>query len=160
MSTIMHEQIDSVNHLSDPVDADVLEIIHAVMHQVRSCQMRGAGTAPHDITPMEGKVLGFYSRNPGATQSDLAMHTGRDKGQIARLIAGLRAKNLLEARADTHDGRVTRIFLTEGAHALHADLQRQRKELSALAVAGMEVEQKQQLVALLPQMKNNLQQLL
>lgn len=154
----MSKEVDNVNHMTTPVDADVLEIIHAVMHQVRSCQMRGAGTAPHDITPMEGKVLGFYSRHPGATPSDLVIHTGRDKGQIARLIAGLRAKSLLEARADAQDGRVTRLFLTEGAHALHADVQRQRKALSALAVAGMEAEQKQQLLALLLQIKHNLEQ--
>jgi DNA-binding MarR family transcriptional regulator len=64
----------------------------------------------------------------------------------------------LEARADAQDGRVTRIFLTEGAHALHADVQRQRKALSALAVAGMEAEQKQQLLALLLQIKHNLEQ--
>jgi hypothetical protein len=35
---------------------------------------------------MEGKVLGFFARHPGATQRDLAQHSGRDKAQLARLI--------------------------------------------------------------------------
>jgi hypothetical protein len=34
---------------------------------------------------MEGKVLGFFARHPGATQRDLAQHSGRDKAAVATL---------------------------------------------------------------------------
>ncbi|RFO97244.1 MarR family transcriptional regulator [Rhodoferax lacus] len=142
-----------------PGENDLLELMHAVMHQVRSRQLRGVGDGSHDIAPMEGKVLGFFSRHPGATQSELVAHTGRDKGQIARLIAGLKDKGLLEAQADSQDGRVTRLHLSAQAQAMHLDVQRQRQKLSALAVAGMSAGQKQQLRELLQLMQNNLQQL-
>jgi DNA-binding MarR family transcriptional regulator len=138
---------------------EVLELMHAVMHQVRARQLRGVGQSPHDIGPMEGKVLGFFSRQPGATQSDLVAHTGRDKGQIARLIAGLKDKGLLQAQPDTHDGRVTRLNLSEDAQAMHLDVQRQRQKLSALAMVGMSAEQRCQLKELLHIMHSNLQQL-
>jgi DNA-binding MarR family transcriptional regulator len=49
---------------------------------------------------MEGKVLGYFCRHPGNTQSDLAQHSGRDKAQLTRLIARLKEAGLLEARAD------------------------------------------------------------
>ena len=138
---------------------EVLELMHAVMHQVRARQLRGSGGSPNDIAPMEGKVLGFFSRQPGATQSDLVAHTGRDKGQIARLIAGLKDKGLLQAQPDAQDGRVTRLHLSEAAQAMHLDVQRQRQKLSALAMAGMSAEKKRQLKELLQTMHSNLQQL-
>lgn len=141
-----------------PVENDVLELMHAVMHQVRSRQLRGLGESPNGIAPLEGKVLGFFSRHPGATQSDLVAHTGKDKGQIARLIAGLKDKGLLQAQADAQDGRVMRITLSEAAQAMHADVQRQRKGLATLAVAGMSAEQKRQLLELLQRVHSNLHQ--
>ena len=159
MSSIINKQVDIVNYISMAEKDEVLELMHAVMHQVRARQLRGSGGSPNDIAPMEGKVLGFFSRQPGATQSDLVAHTGRDKGQIARLIAGLKEKGLLEAQPDAHDGRVTRLHLSEVAQAMHLDVQRQRQKLSALAMAGMSAEQKQQLKELLQTMHSNLQQI-
>ena len=57
---------------------DPLDIMHSVMHQYRALQYRFLRDGPHDITHMDGKVLGYFGRHPGATQSDLAQHTGRD----------------------------------------------------------------------------------
>ena len=159
MSSIINKQVDIVNHIVMAEKDEVLELMHAVMHQVRARQLRGAGESPNDIGPMEGKVLGFFSRQPGATQSDLVAHTGRDKGQIARLIAGLKDKGLLQAQPDAQDGRVTRLHLSKAAQAMHLNVQRQRQKLSALAMAGMSTEQKRQLKELLQTMHSNLQQL-
>ena len=153
----MNNLVDTVNQIPMP-ENDVLELMHAVMHQVRSRQLRGVGDGAHDLAPMEGKVLGFFSRHPGATQSDLVAHTGRDKGQIARLIAGLKDRGLLDSRPDAQDGRVSRLRLSETAQAMHVDVQRQRQKLSALAVAGMTADQKRLLKELLLQMQGNLQQ--
>ena len=159
MSSIINKTVDIINYMSMAEKDEVLELMHAVMHQVRARQLRGSGGSPNDIAPMEGKVLGFFSRQPGATQSDLVAHTGRDKGQIARLIAGLKDKGLLQAQPDAQDGRVTRLHLSEAAQAMHLDVQRQRQKLSALAMAGMSAEQKRQLKELLQTMHSNLQQL-
>ena len=154
----MKKQVDSVNQISVPAEDDVLELIHAVMHQVRSRQMRGLGSGAHEIAPMEGKVLGFFSRHPGSTQRDLVEHSGRDKGQIARLIASLKDRGLLHADADPLDKRVIRLHLTTEAQALHLEVQRQRRELSALAVQGMTAPQKRDLLQLLQAVKANLRE--
>ena len=152
----MRKQVDSVNQSAKPSEDDVLELMHAVMHLVRSQHLRASEDGAQPVAHMEGKVLGFFARNPGATQSDLAAHSGRDKGQLARLIAGMKDKGLLETQPDTDDRRVTRIYLSEQAQALHAEVKRQRQQVAVKAVSGFSAEQKKQLRELLLRVRGNL----
>jgi len=157
MSPIMRKSIDNVNHSARrPPENDVLDLVHAVMHQYRSQQYRALRDGPHDITHMDSKVLGFFGRHPGATQSDLAQRTGRDKAQLARLIKGLRDRALLAAEADESDRRNVRLSLTQEGQAVQRALQQQARQLSARAVAGLSAQERQQLVGLLQRVKGNL----
>lgn len=153
----MRKSVDTVNQSSVPADEDVFELMHAVMHQARSRPHRGVEDGREGLGPMEGKVLAFFTRQPGATQSDLVAHSGRDKGQLARLIAGLKERGLLDAKPDEQDRRVTRLYPTAQARAVHAEVQRQRRQISAKAVAGLSVDQKRQLLDLLRLIQHNLQ---
>jgi hypothetical protein len=82
----MRNIVDQVNQNHDrPVD-DVLECMHAIMHLYRSTQHRSLRDGPNDLAHMEVKALGFFARHPGATQSELVAHSGRDKAQVARQI--------------------------------------------------------------------------
>ncbi len=139
------------NTLQDPLD-----IMHSVMHQYRALQYRFLRDGPHDITHMDGKVLGYFGRHPGATQSDLAQHTGRDKAQLARLIKGLRDQGLLQGDVDVDDRRNVRLSLTADGLALQKELRQQAKRLSQKAVEGLSAAQQQQLMALLEQVRGNL----
>ncbi|MGE3346851.1 MAG: MarR family winged helix-turn-helix transcriptional regulator [Ramlibacter sp.] len=152
----MIQSVDNVNHQSGTPETDVLELVHAVMHDYRSRQYQFLRDGPHDITHMDGKVLAFFGRRPGATQSDLAQHSGRDKAQLARLIKGLREKNLLQAQADEDDKRNLRLSLTAEGRAVQRALALQARRLSAQAVAGMSPAEREQLAALLRQVKANL----
>lgn len=152
----MRKSIDIVNQSAAPLDEGILELIHGVMHQYRSQQFRVLRDGPHDITHMDSKVLGYFGRNPGATQSDLAQHTGRDKAQLARLIKGLRDQGLLNGEADPKDRRNTCLSLTDAGQSVRRALQLQGKRLNALAVDGMDTVQRQQLAALLQQVGRNL----
>lgn len=152
----MIKQVDAVNQLTQPAEDDVLELMHAVMHLVRARHPRAAEDENPSVGPMERKALGFFTRHPGATQRDLVEHSGRDKGQLARLIAGLRERGLLDAQADEKDRRVIRLYPTEQARVLHAEVQRERKKLSQKAVAGMSTAQQRELLALLKQVQANL----
>ena len=156
MSSIMPESIDSVNHKPKAAENDVLESIHAVMHLYRSQQYRSLRDGPHDITHMESKVLDFFGRRPGATQSDLAQHSGRDKAQLARLIKGLRDRGLLAAEADENDRRNLRLTLTADGRSVRRALQMQAKRLGAAAVAGFSAQEIQALLAYLERVKGNL----
>jgi DNA-binding MarR family transcriptional regulator len=142
-----------------PVDAtaDVLEKMHAVMHLVRTQQYRVRRDEPDALTHMESKVLGFFARHPGATQSDLAAHSGRDKAQLARLIGGLRERELLEARTDAADRRSVRLYLSAAGEAADQALRRRARRLAALAVKGFSEAEHEQLSSLLDRVRANLE---
>jgi DNA-binding MarR family transcriptional regulator len=136
---------------------DVLEAVHRVMHLYRSQRHRLLGESEHGLTHMEGKALGYFARHPGATLSELAAHAGRDKGQLARLVSGLRERGLLEARVDEVDRRHQRLHLTQGAEESLQAMRREGRKISAAAVRGLGEDEKQQLLALLAQVQANLE---
>lgn len=148
----MNPTIDNVNQSGD----DVLDIVHTVMHQVRSQQYRHLRDGPHDITHMDSRVLAYFGRHPGATQSDLAAFSGRDKAQLARLVKGLRERGLLAAEADDTDRRNVRLSLTETGRAVQGELRQQALRLGDKAVAGFSVEERRTLAALLRRVQANL----
>lgn len=148
--------MDNVNHSDGAEPEHVLELIHTVMHQVRSQQYQVLRDGPHTITHMETKVLGFFGRHPGATQTDLAQHSGRDKAQLARLIKGLREQGLLDAQADTVDRRSVRLALTAQGRAVLDALEQASAHLAVQAVAGLSAAEQGQLLALLQRVRQNL----
>jgi DNA-binding MarR family transcriptional regulator len=157
MSSIMAKSVDVVNKARGAGADDVLEQVHAVMHLYRSRQFRALRDAPQAVTHMESKVLGFFAHHPGATLSELAAHSGRDKGQLARLVAGLRERGLLDARADAEDRRSVRLQLTAEGEAADEALRRRARKLAGVAVQGLSVAERAQLSALLERMRANLE---
>jgi DNA-binding MarR family transcriptional regulator len=153
----MRTSVDIVNNKSQETADDVFESIHTVMHLFRSAQYHVLRDGPHDLTHMEFKVLGFFARNRGATQSDLVAYSGRDKGQLARLISSLKGRGLLRTRADEEDHRSVHLHLTSDGRAVHQTLQRQGRRVSKVAVTGLSVEERRRLVALLHRVKTNLE---
>ena len=153
---MMHKSVDKVNRKDIPADEAVLELVHAVMHQFRAQQYRALEGAADGVTHMEGKVLGFFARHAGATQSELAQHSGRDKAQLARLIKGLRDRGLLACEADENDRRNVKLSLTTAGQSVQRVLQQQARLLDAQAMAGLSPAERRQLVALLQRVSANL----
>jgi len=156
MSPIMRKSVDNVNHAAAPSGDAVLELVHTVMHQFRSQQYQVLRDGPHDVTHMESKVLGYFSHHPGATQSDLVSHSGRDKAQLARLIKGLAERGLLARAADDADRRNVRLALTAEGQAVQRALQQQSRRVGVQAVRGFSEAERRQLFALLERVKHNL----
>ena len=158
----MRKSVDLVNQKAaptvpaDPASDDVVEAIHAVMHLVRSRQYHAGEGAAQELTHMDAKVLGFFARHPGATQSELAAHSKRDKGQLARLVGGLKERGLLQARADEADRRSVRRTLTAAGRGVQRTLQRRRRRLSDVAVTGLGDAERRQLLELLARVRDNL----
>jgi DNA-binding MarR family transcriptional regulator len=136
---------------------DVLETMHAIMHLYRSVQQRSLRDGPNDLAHMEVKALGFFARHPGATQSDLVAHSGRDKAQVARQIRALRERGLLDAHADEQDRRSSRLSLSAEGKAVHAALHSNDGRLKEQALQGFTDEEKDALLALLGRVRANLQ---
>lgn len=135
----------------------VFDTIHSIMHLFRARQLRGLRDTPHELTHMEYKALGFFARHPGATQGDLVAHSGRDKAQLARLLKGLRDKQLLDAAADAADRRVTRLTLSAAGARIFGSLNELGTQASSMAVDGMTAAQLTQLQTLLQQIRDNLE---
>jgi DNA-binding MarR family transcriptional regulator len=156
VSPIVQESIDNVNQSPKPAEDGVLDLIHTVMHLYRSKQYQVLRDGPHDLTHMESKVLGYFQRHPGATQSDCARHSGRDKAQLARLITSLRERGLLDGEPDAADRRNIRLALTASGDAIQQVLARQAQRLNAHAVEGLTAAENQTLLSLLQRVKQNL----
>ena len=134
----------------------VLELVHTVMHQFRSLQYQALRDGPVDVTHMESKVMGFFARHAGATLSDLAQHSGRDKAQLARLVKGLRERELLLAEADVADRRNVHLRLSEEGQRVQLALRHEARTVSARAVGGLSAAEQAMLVDLLGRVKTNL----
>jgi DNA-binding MarR family transcriptional regulator len=153
----MSKLVDQVNqNPGRPVD-DVLESMHAIMHLYRSAQHRSLRGGPNDLAHMEVKALGFFARHPGATQSDLVAHSGRDKAQVARQIRALRERGLLEAKEDEQDRRSSRLSLSAEGRAVHTALHSNDGRLKEQALQGFTEQDKAALVDLLTRVRANLQ---
>ena len=134
----------------------VIELVHAVMHQFRSRQYQVLRDGAHDVTHMDSKVMGFFARHPGATLSDLAAHSGRDKAQLARLVKGLRERELLTAEADATDRRNVHLRLSDAGRAVQRALHGEAHALNTRAVDGLSPREQAQLIDLLGRLKANL----
>lgn len=152
----MRKAVDNVNQPGKAPGDDVLELVHGLMHRFRTLQYQSLRDGLHELTHMESKVLGYFGRHAGATQSELAQHSGRDKAQLARLIKGLLERGLLQAEPDPDDRRLQRLRLTDEGVALQRTLQREAARLNARAVAALSVHERQQLVALLQRVRDQL----
>jgi DNA-binding MarR family transcriptional regulator len=141
---------------TNPPEDEVLELVHTVMHRYRSQQYQVLRGGQHDITHMESKVLDFFGHHPGATQSDLSAHNGRDKAQMARLIKALRDRGLLAGEASEADRRSVQLTLTADGKSVLLTLQQQSRRLNTEAVVGLTKTEQRQLAELLRRVKENL----
>lgn len=153
----MIKQVDKVNSKANDAAGEVFEAIHDLMHLYRGRRQRELHEDTTGLTHMEFKALGYFGRHAGATQTDLVTHSGRDKAQIARLIAGLKAKGLLTATADVQDRRAQRLALSDAGQALHRQLRRQGEQLSQAAVQGLADAEVAELLTLLARLRANLE---
>ena len=155
MSTIMRATVDHVNQ-SPTADESVFEALHRVMHKVRAQRQRALSDLDAQVTPMEARALGFFARHPDATLTDLVAHSGRDKSQLARQIASLRERGLLEGRPDEADRRNLRLRCTAAAQELHRSLTLQMRRLERRALADFSPQERAQLADLLERLGGGL----
>ena len=148
--------MDNVNHSRERTEDALMELVHRVMHQYRSEQYQVLRGSASDITHMESKVLGYVGRHRGATQSDLARDSGRDKAQLARLIKALRERGLLQAEPDPDDRRNLRLALTPDGEEVLRLLRQHTRRLASKAVTGLDAQERVQLLALLQRVSTNL----
>ena len=125
--------------------------MHEVMHLFRSRLREALRDEPDVLAAMEARALGFFARHDGAAQGDLVRHSGRDKGQVARLVRSLLDRGLLQR--DAVAGRRGGLSLTAEGAALHRRLQLQRARLADELAGVLSADERARLGALLRRLK-------
>ncbi|MDE1170679.1 MAG: winged helix DNA-binding protein [Verrucomicrobium sp.] len=151
--------VDNVKETAGAEAVEVFELIHSLMHLFRAEQYRALRGGPHDLSHMEGKVLGFFAERPGAMLRDAVLWSGRDKGQLARIIRTLKGQGLLAEQADPSDRRSVRLRATPEGRAIHLSLRRRLKRLSEAAVSGLGAKERREVARLLGKIKGGLLEL-
>ena len=144
---------------TDDLSLELFDSLHTVMHLYRARQLRALRDGAFELTPMEFKALGYVARHPGCTQSDLVEQFGRDKGQLARLVKGLRDRGLLEARPDPADKRSTLLAPSAAGEQLHRILRSEAAEVARQATAGLTAAQHRAALAALDLIRQNFETL-
>jgi MarR family transcriptional regulator, transcriptional regulator for hemolysin len=114
--------------------------------------------AQFGITRAQWVVLARLDRSEGLKQSELAEMLELQPISLTRLVDKLCDSELIERRPDPIDRRVKRLFLTHAAHPLLEKLGDLGEELMGTALAGVERESVEQMVAQLSVVKENLRQ--
>jgi len=112
------------------------------------------------MTRAQWAVLVRVDRSEGLNQSELAETLDLQPITLTRLLDKLCDSGLIERRPDPADRRVKRLFLMPAARPLLEKLGVLGEETMANALAGVERESIEQMVAKLTVVKDNLRRLI
>ena len=110
------------------------------------------------ITRAQWVVLVRLDRFEGLKQSELADMLDLQPITLTRLLDRLSASGLIERRADPNDRRANRLYLTAAARPLLEQLAELGEELMTTALAGVDRDSIERMVAQLATVKENLRQ--
>lgn len=111
---------------------------------------------PLGMTQAQWRALVHLSRNEGLNQVGLADLLEVQPITAARLIDKLVAAGLVERRPDPNDRRAQRLFLTQQAAPMLAQIWEIADEIYDEVLAGLDADNRDALAALLGRMRSNL----
>jgi DNA-binding MarR family transcriptional regulator len=136
------------------IESDFLFLIYDVAQLVRRrADQRARG---YGMTRAQWAVLARLEREPGITQSRLAILTDVEPITIGRLVDRLVAHGLIARQPDAHDRRIWRLTLTPKSAAILKQIAEFRHELHQQMTVGLDGESLKTLVACLQRMRTNL----
>jgi MarR family transcriptional regulator, temperature-dependent positive regulator of motility len=90
---------------------ELADLILAVGRHIQASKEAAAESG----TPLEGAVMRFIDRNPGATASAAADATQLNSSNFSRALRALEIKGLVRRDIDQHDARRIRLYPTDKA---------------------------------------------
>jgi DNA-binding MarR family transcriptional regulator len=129
----MTQTVDPVNQIDDQ---QLFELLHEVVHRFKAVLQAAIADDESGLAQMEVRALVFLGRHTGATAGDLVKRSGRDKGQVARLIGALSERGLV-VRAEGNDRRSHTLHLTPEGKAVQRRLERKRARAAATMFASL-----------------------
>ncbi|WP_157264049.1 MarR family winged helix-turn-helix transcriptional regulator [Azohydromonas aeria] len=135
-------------HAADVADA-VVEQLDALLHMFHAEMHRAMREARLPLGSMELRALRHIADHPGCTAGDLARHSGRDKGQVTRLLQQLEKDGYLRRDPHPQDARAQCLQVTPAGAAVHARLRQERRALARALLSTLETQEQAQLAVLL-----------
>lgn len=108
------------------------------------------------ITRPQWRTLTMLSRHEGINQGGLAELLEVEPITLCRMVDRLEEAGHVERRRDPHDRRAWRIYLTDTAHPLIAQLRGIADDLLGQALAGIDAPAREQLTQTLGRILANL----
>lgn len=111
------------------------------------------------VTRPQWRMLVTLSRNEGANQGRLAELLDVEAISLCRMVDRLEESGLVERRSDPSDRRAWRIYLTDQAKPVLAEVRAVADELSEDALAGLTGPDRDALQNMLERIRTNLNDL-
>jgi DNA-binding MarR family transcriptional regulator len=108
------------------------------------------------ITFTQCKALVLLSRNEGATQAKLAEVSETEPMTLVRVLDRMERDGWIERQADPSDRRAYRLYLKPASSPVLAEVLRIGEKIRAEALAGLSTEQREVLMDMLEQVRDNL----
>ncbi|MGC9399995.1 MAG: MarR family winged helix-turn-helix transcriptional regulator [Anaerolineae bacterium] len=141
-----------MHHMAEPKSLNHLlgQVCHLHHGRIRA-QVRALG-----IYRGQPAVLEALVEEDGRTHSDLAAWMHVAPSTVTKMVRRMEKAGYVERRDDPEDLRVSRVFLTEEGHAIHARLHAGFAAVDAETFAGFTAEERAQLEQLLMRVRANL----
>jgi DNA-binding MarR family transcriptional regulator len=112
--------------------------------------------ARFDLALPEWRILASLLGREWQSVSELAAHTSAELSRVSRLVAGIERRGLLKRKASGVDGRAVELALTAKGRALALQIVPLAQLYERVALAGMSVEEIEQLKSLLRKVYDNM----
>lgn len=108
------------------------------------------------LTLVQCKVLGFLSRNEGASQARIAEGTGTDPMTLVRILDRMEQDGWIERRPNEDDRRAHRLYLQEAAKPVLTKMWRVADVARTEALVGLDPAAREEFIVLLEQLNTRL----
>ena len=143
--------------MSSSIAAEVFEVLHDLLHLFRARLLESLEAVQPGLTFNEFRILMHTGRHPGITQKELVEHSHTDKAQMARTLAQLQDKGLLERSASEADKRVRCLQLSTRGQQLFDQLRSRREQIATELLSDFPAAQQALLHDLLLQARDSAQ---
>jgi DNA-binding MarR family transcriptional regulator len=106
--------------------------------------------ADASLSPSQREVLSSIARRGPLRLSELAKEEGLNPTMLSRIVGHLEAAKLVTRSADGADARVVHLAATNGGHALHEQIRRERTDALLFALAALTSEERRTVLEALP----------
>ena len=130
--------------------------MHLAFNRKRQASVDAFKAAGFAITPEQWAVMVRLWQSEGRSQTEIANLTFRDRASVTRIIDALEVMGYCERRADPSDRRAKRVFLTEEGRRVESDLTPIVAAFVEKAYAGISMEERANLNALMQKVYSNL----